>query len=109
MEDSAISVLARIRFLSEEEGGRTAPVRGGYSYRPNHSFWGDDAATKGYAIGLINLPLGQDIHPGEETEVEVIFLPWPELTPELHTGRIWRIQEGAKIVGYGEILKVLKT
>ena len=109
MEDNVISVLAKIRFLSVEEGGRTAPVRGGYSYRPNHSFWGDEAATKGYAIGLINLPQGQDIYPGEEAEVEVIFLPWPELTPELYPDRTWRIQEGAKIVGYGKILEVLKT
>ncbi len=107
MEAKEITVRARISLLRADQGGRTRPLVGGSSYRPNHNFWGDDVGTKGFAVGIINLPTGHDPLPGESFEVEVIFLPWKELTPELYPGREWSIQEGAKLVGYASVLQVL--
>ena len=107
MEAKEITVRAQINLLRANQGGRARPLVGGSSYRPNHNFWGRDVETKGFAVGIINLPTGYDPLPGETFEVDVIFLPWKELTPELYPGREWSIQEVAKLVGYGRILKVL--
>jgi elongation factor Tu len=99
-----IRVLARIRLLPTDEGGRSFPIPGGTSYRPNHNFFGSDNSEM--AVGLIELPEGESLHPGETVDVEVVFLTWPRLTPELYQGREWIIQEGRTVVGVGRVLRV---
>jgi translation elongation factor EF-Tu-like GTPase len=98
-----IKARARIRLLPSSESGRTAPIRG--SYRPNHNFFEDN--TTGMTVGAIDLPDGIELHLGEAMDVTIEFWHWPLLDAEIYAGRQWRIQEGHRVVGIGEILDVL--
>lgn len=99
-----IRVRARIRLFTEQEGGRTRPIVGGLSYRPNHNFF---LETGEMCMGFIELPAGQDLAPGDSIEIALDLWVWPALRPLIHPGRAWQIQEGAKVVGSGDILEVL--
>jgi translation elongation factor EF-Tu-like GTPase len=103
MNDKGILVRANIRLLPIAESGRTAPIRG--SYRPNHNFFGPD--NRNMTIGFIDLPNGQELHPGESIELPIRFWNWPGLEGQIYPGREWRIQEGVKLVGIGTVLEVL--
>ena len=103
MNFERIPVRAKIRLLATAEGGRVTPIRG--SYRPNHNFF--DLDNREMTMGLIELPEGKELHPGESMEVTVVFLKWPRLEGQIYPGREWRIQEGAKLVGMGTVLEVL--
>ena len=105
MSDDAIRVRANIRLLPSTDGGRTAPVRG--SYRPNHNFFGPE--DRDMTIGFIELPSGVELSPGESIELPVAFWNWPGLEDQIYPGREWRIQEGAKLVGIGTVLEILRT
>lgn len=59
------------------------------------------------AIGFIEVPDGTTLHPGESMDLLITFWNWPDLEGKIHQGRAWRIQEGAKLVGFGTILEVL--
>lgn len=103
MPDGIIHVRARIRLLPSEDSGRTQPVRAGY--RPNHNFFGPE--DRNMTLGLIGLPSGLALHPGESIETIVQFLSWPGLNGEIYPGREWRIQEGHTWVGTGTVIEVL--
>lgn len=96
-------VLARMSFLSTDEGGRRGPCWG--AYRPNHNFGGPH--DRQFYIGQLQIPEGEVVHPGETRNLEVLFLNGPGLTDLLHVGCRWRIQEGEKLVANAEVLKVL--
>ena len=95
-------VLARVSFLSTDEGGRREPCSG--QYRPNHNFGGPD--DRQFYIGQLQIPLGEVVRPGETRALEVVFLNGRGLTELLHLGRRWRIQEGAQLVANAEVLEV---
>jgi hypothetical protein len=57
--------------------------------------------------GSIELPAGVALNPGDTIEIEMSFLPFPQLDAALVPGRGWLIQEGALVVGKGTVLKVL--
>ncbi len=103
MKAQRIRVIARIRLLSTAEGGRVGPLRG--SWRPNHNFFGPD--DRDMTVGFIDLPEGVALQPGDTIELPIAFWNWPGLEGQIHPGREWRIQEGAKLVGIGTILDVL--
>lgn len=58
-------------------------------------------------VGFIEFADGELLWPGEAIEREIIFWPRPGLQEDLKPGRDWRIQEGAKLVGYGTVIEVL--
>jgi translation elongation factor EF-Tu-like GTPase len=95
-------VLARISFLSTEEGGRRGPCWG--QYRPNHNFGGPD--DRQFYIGQVQIPEGDVVRPGETRTLEVLFLNGPGLAECLQAGRRWRVQEGGKLVANAEVLEV---
>ena len=105
MTDDNVRVRALIEFLTTEEGGRTSPLTGGGSYRPNHNFFGAD--DRNMCIGFIELAEGEQVAPGETIEKDINLLTWPAVAREIREGREWRIQEGGKLVAIGTILKVL--
>jgi elongation factor Tu len=105
VHNEMISVRANIRLLPTSESGRTAPIRGGSSYRPNHNFFGPE--NRNMTVGSIDLPEDGDLYPGESMDVLVTFLKWYGLEGQVYPGRDWRIQEGAKLVGIGTVLEVL--
>ncbi|MGJ4950458.1 hypothetical protein [Bradyrhizobium sp. HKCCYLS20291] len=102
MSNAILHVRARIRLLTSEESGRTQPVRAGY--RPNHNFFGPD--NNDMTLGLIDLPDGFELHPGESIDTTVKFSMWPGLDGQIYPGREWRIQEGAKLVGMGTVIEI---
>ena len=104
-QDGLIKVIAAVTLLATEDGGRAGPIRG--SYRPNHNFFGPD--NREMTIGLIDLPKGVELEPGQSIEVPVSFWSWPRLVGEIYAGRAWSIQEGATVVGVGKVLQVLNN
>src|SRR5258708_2500420 len=102
MGDDFILVRANIRLLPTAESGRAKPIRG--SYRPNHNFFGPD---RNMTIGVIDLPEGRELHPGESIDLPIMFWNWPGLRDQIYPGREWRIQEGGKLVGIGTIIELL--
>jgi translation elongation factor EF-Tu-like GTPase len=95
-------VLARVSVLSTEDGGKAGPF--GEKYRPNHNF--GDAVNRDFYIGQIEVPAGVWVYPGQSKEFQITFLSGPGLSQHLFIGNRWRIQEGAKLVAIGEVLKV---
>ncbi len=58
-------------------------------------------------VGVIDLPDGSELHPGQSMEVTMTFLGWSGLTDQVYPGREWRIQEGLRLVGTGRVIEVL--
>jgi elongation factor Tu len=101
-----VRVRAKLRLLSTSEGGRKTALQGGLgSYRPNHNFFGPDNLNM--LMGFMSLEAGQTLEPGDSAIVEIAFLNWRSLEPELYPGREWLIQEGAQVVGVGTVMDVL--
>ena len=98
-----ICVLARVRFLATEEGGRSSPITG--IYRPSHNFGAPDGRQ--FYIGQLVIPEGAQILPGETHDLYVTFLNGAHLAEQLRVGRSWRIQDGARHVATAEVLAVV--
>ena len=105
MEHDQVRVEARIHFLSAAEGGRSSSLQGGSSYRPNHNFFGPD--ERDMCMGVIELADGEQVPPGDTIAKTIILTIFPGVKLEIRQGREWRIQEGAKLVATGTILRVL--
>jgi len=105
MENDQVRVEARIHFLSTEEGGRSSPLQGGGSYRPNHNFFGPD--NHELCVGFIDLAEDERVAPGDTIEKALTLWIFPAVEPEIREGREWRIQEGERLVATGTILRVL--
>jgi translation elongation factor EF-Tu-like GTPase len=95
-----IRVLARVCVLKTEEGGKAQPFTKGY--RPNHNF--GEAQESQFYVGQIEVPEDTWIKPGETHDLRITFLHEPGLGELLQPGRIWRIQEGSKLVAMGQVL-----
>lgn len=105
MSDGLVRVRARIQLLSSEQNGRTTPLIGGTSYRPNHNFFEPD--SRECTVGFIDIPEGQMILPGETFECDITFWLRPKVITKIVAGCKWRVQEGGKLVGIGEVLRLL--
>ncbi|UFZ04878.1 hypothetical protein LQG66_00715 [Bradyrhizobium ontarionense] len=105
MPDDVVHVRATVRLLPSEESGRSRPVYGGY--RPNHNFFGPD--NRAMTMGVIDLPAGVALHPGDSIETTIRFLNWPGLEGQIYSGRQWRIQEGARVVGIGTVIEIVRA
>ncbi len=95
-----IRVLARVSVLTSEEGGKAQPFTHGY--RPNHNFGAPQGSQ--FYVGHIEVPENTWIRPGETHDLGVTFLRVPGLSELLQVGRVWRIQEGSKLVAKGQVL-----
>jgi len=104
IDDELIIIKANIKFLKKEEGGRTEPIPGNFSYRPNHNF--GDSNNRLFYIGQINFDKNDLIKPGDIRIVEIIFFNVRGLNDLLHVGLSWRIQEGPVLVATGEVLEI---
>jgi len=97
----SICVLARISMRTSQDGGKTKPYT--MSFRPNHNF-GESENTKTF-IGQVEVPDGTCIVPGGAYDLIVRFVEAPGLSDLLQIGRIWRIQEGKKLVANAQVLR----
>lgn len=103
MPKDVINVIAEVRLLTSNEGGKSVPIRG--SYRPNHNFFDTENAVM--TIGFIEIPEGQEVKPGEAATVSIAFWWWEGLAGQVYVGREWRIQEGHQLVGHGRVLEIV--
>lgn len=103
--DTPVRVMARLRVLTAEEGGRSTPFTG--AYRPNHNFGAPE--NRRFYIGQVEVPAGEWIHPGETRDLVITFLNVVGLAGQLTPGREWRIQEGPRLVARAELLSVLPS
>lgn len=105
MDLDQVRIRARIELCPTSDGGRQAALRGPVRYRPNHNFFGE--GDREMCMGEIELGEGQLLAPGEATNIEMTLWTWPALTGDLHVGRRWRLQEGARLIGWGTVLELL--
>ncbi len=94
-------IETEISFIPTENGGRQTAVKSGY--RANHNF-----GFEGMLNDAAHEYIGQEsVSPGESVLANIWFL-----VPEYQTGRLtigfkFTVQEGAHVVGYGRITKIL--
>jgi hypothetical protein len=100
-------IQAKLTLLATADGGRKTGIKTGY--RPNHVFeYSAPGSFKTTYIGDIQFEPDKTIVPGETAIVIVCFLLVPivpELSEYLTIGRKWYLHEGARLIGYAEILK----
>lgn len=102
--DDLIIVKSKITMKTTEEGGRQTGFTSGY--RPNHVFkLPDDLKNLTAYVGDIQFSEQELIEPGETKIVIVRFLKNPEVEKYIKVGQKWFINEGARTVGFGEILE----
>jgi elongation factor Tu len=76
------------------------------NYLPNHNFFGPD--NRDMAVGIVNFPGREAVHPGESADAEILFFGWPELSAEIRAGREWSLHEGARVIAVGTVLEVIE-
>ncbi len=89
--------------LSTEEGGRNNPIYSGY--RPNHNF--GDEKNRSMQMGQIELLSTDELFPGKEALAKIEFVIREGFPFPIEEGSKWRIQEGPRVVAYGEMTKVI--
>lgn len=111
-------IEAEITFLPESEGGRKEPpvTLSGGGYRP-HLVVGDTNQRRAITVGNVSqetclgvafLAGPENAKPGESFPAELALIFWPHpaydsLTP----GATFTIREGAQVVGYGRVKRVV--
>lgn len=101
----SIKVEAVVTMLPSHESGREKGVTSGY--RPNHNFGSpEDVEMRMGQMKVIN---DEWIEPGESKPVEIHFLMPEDYVIDLFPGLKWRIQEGIRLVGCGQIKKVISS
>ncbi len=100
---------ARVRLLTNEEGGRKSP--GNFpGYLPDMKFHGDDRGMYGAgyfrpvdAIAGVVIAVA----PGEEVDLDILLRhPEPEYMPDLILGRTFELCEGTTVIGRGVVTAV---
>lgn len=99
-------ILANIKFLSAENGGRQSlpPIKDSeYTYRPVFRL----KNTKiGYCCGVvIGNYLQNYAFEIELLNVKIIFLDFQKIMTELQVGNKFELLEGNKIVAVGEVIR----
>lgn len=106
LRSPTISIKAKLKILLKQNGdGRETPIRSGY--RPNHVFEYIHGRMLQTYIGEIRFDEFETIAPGEEREVIVVFLSFPQMEQYLKVGRKWWIHEGARKVGEAIITEIV--
>jgi translation elongation factor EF-Tu-like GTPase len=94
--------IAKIRFLTTEEGGRLGPVKSGY--RPDHNF-----GLRGEINGAQHDYGNEDIWValGETVSARLSLVAPRYQRGRLYSGMGFTIQEGSKLVGRGSVVEIL--
>lgn len=100
------SAIAKIRFLSTDEGGRTQPIPV-RNYGCPVFFEGiPELSNHGYDCRVLVPKHGAEITPGETVEqLEMIFLFPEDVFPFVRNGTRFSLWEG-KTIAHGEILSL---
>ena len=93
--------IARLYYLTLDEGGRSTPAKSGY--RPQLRFDFERRTTSGRQIFLDR----EWVCPGEYINAEITMLSPQFLENKLFEGLQFKFCEGSKTVGTGTIFKIL--
>lgn len=93
--------IARLKYLTSQEGGRKTPAHSGY--RPHIKFEGSNYLTSGqqFFIGV------DKVDPGGSIDAEITIIATSVFKNFLYAGLKFHFAEGSRIIGTGEILKIL--
>lgn len=98
-----ISVKAKIRFKTSEEGGRSIGIKSGY--RPNHVFeYKENGMLKEAFMGDIRFDKPKALKLGKEYEVMIRFPLVQRIERFMDIGRKWWIHEANHQIGEAEII-----
>lgn len=103
-ESETVDVVARVRLLTTEEGGRAHPLIGSHPYRPNHNFF--DADNIVMCVGQLDIVGSGPKYPGDTFECPIRLILPLALANNMRPGREWRIQEGRKLVAEAELVEL---
>lgn len=93
--------IARLKYLTSKEGGRKTAAHSGY--RPHIKFEGSKYLTSGQQVFI-----GADkVNPGESVDAEITIIATDVFKNYLYPGLKFHFAEGPRIIGTGEIIKVL--
>jgi translation elongation factor EF-Tu-like GTPase len=92
---------AKLKYLTSEQGGRKTPAHSGY--RPQVKFDFTEMQTSGQQVLLDK----EIVYPGEEVTAEITILSHEFFQNKLWIGMKYEFREGMRIIGTGEILKIL--
>ena len=98
--DLGPDIEAVVTFLPTESGGRQGPARSGY--RPVHAVL-PDYLTSGEHRYLDREWVG----PGETARAYIKFIAPEHYPRSLWPGKVISVQEGARVIGRAEIVRVL--
>ena len=99
-----ILVKARIKLLSEQEGGITIPFR--TKVRPNHYFGAKEEFGKNMITNFGEITFDDEFFYANETkDVSIRFL-WAHNIKDIAVGTKWIICFGNRKIGEGEILEI---
>jgi hypothetical protein len=88
LRSPTITIKAKLKIIPKQNGeGRETPIRSGY--RPNHVFEYIEGRMLQTYIGEIRFNDFENIAPGDEKEVTVVFLKYSDIEKYLTIGRNW--------------------
>ncbi|MBC7862939.1 MAG: elongation factor Tu [Bacteroidia bacterium] len=93
--------IARLNYLTYEEGGRSIPTSSGY--RPQVKFDFSELLTGGQQM-FIDKEL---VYPGESVMAEILLVSTDFARFKLVVGSKFEFREGARTIGHGEIIEIL--
>jgi translation elongation factor EF-Tu-like GTPase len=111
-------IEAEVTFLPESEGGRKEPPQllSGGQYRP-HLVVGDPNQRQAVTIrneiqetylGVAFVSSPSNIESGKSFPTELVLMYWPHpMYESLVPGVTFTMREGARIVGYGQVKRIL--
>lgn len=102
METRNPDLLARVIYLSIEQGGRRTPA--GNGHRPQTKFEGSGKTTPAEQVFTDER---EYILPGDSAEAEITLVAKEAFKGELYAGQIFEFFDNDKLIGTGTILKVL--
>ncbi len=99
-----LDFIAKLKFVSTEEGGRRTPVHSGY--RPHIEFESyPEYLTSGQQT-YINKEI---VFPGDEVKADIGIMGTEYFAGRLYTGMKFKFCEGARTIGYGEIIDIINS
>lgn len=101
MKDRKVDFLAKLKFITTQEGGRKSPAKSGY--RPQLKFGFSENQTSGEQTYI-----GRElVHPGETVYAEIRMLSPLFFSYALLKGMGFEFREGARVIGTGEIIAII--
>jgi hypothetical protein len=93
--------IARVTYLTTQEGGRTAYAASGY--RPHVKFEGRKELTSGEQLFIEK----EKVFPGETATAEIRIVTPHFFKNYLFVGQPFEFGEGPRVIGHGEVLEII--